>query len=67
MANKSLPDEQELLAEIAEGNQLAFKKVYNAYFSRTYGFTLSCCSLSFGLIRFLVYTFGGLKMQFINT
>ncbi|NQX54435.1 RNA polymerase sigma-70 factor [Pedobacter panaciterrae] len=38
MVYKSLPDERELLAEIAEGNQLAFKKVYDAYFSRTYGF-----------------------------
>lgn len=31
-------DEHELLASIAEGNQLAFKKVYDAYFFRTYTF-----------------------------
>lgn len=38
MAYTSLPDERELLAEIAEGNQLAFKKVYDFYFRQTYGF-----------------------------
>lgn len=35
MTIKTLPDELELLAEIAEGNQMAFKKVYDTYFSRT--------------------------------
>jgi RNA polymerase sigma-70 factor (family 1) len=38
MANNSLLNEQELLAQIVEGNQLAFKKIYDAYFSRTYTF-----------------------------
>lgn len=35
MTIKTLPDELGLLAEIAEGNQMAFKKVYDTYFSRT--------------------------------
>ena len=38
MAYSTLSDEHELLASIAEGNQLAFKKIYDTYFSRTYGF-----------------------------
>ena len=38
MATNPLPNERELLAKIAEGDELAFKKVYDAYFSNTYNF-----------------------------
>lgn len=35
---KLLHNETVLLSKIGEGNHLAFKKIYDAYFTRTYGF-----------------------------
>lgn len=39
MAGRNLSEERELLAKIAEGDQMAFKKIYDTYFSRTYAFS----------------------------
>ena len=38
MVTESTLNESELLVRIAEGDQLAFKKVYDTYFNRTYAF-----------------------------
>ena len=38
MPAEPLYNDRELLAKIAEGDPLAFKKIYEAYFSRTYNF-----------------------------
>lgn len=40
MANKSLPDERELLAKVAGGDQRAFRMIYDFYSKKTYLFAL---------------------------
>ena len=43
MASNSLHNEQELLQQIAEGNETAFKQIVDAYWTKVYGHALAYC------------------------